>query len=154
MFTIRFPRSRRKQDPSLTPTQHTLVEHKFEMLQCSSFGFTHDRLLHLQGEDLKVWTDTCTDELRRKITSVAPSHVKIALIEFRALRCVSLQCLPFSGPLMGLAYGRRRASDASPRLPMERTRPDGTAGCGPATGGARPGHAEARRSGSSAIHAP
>lgn len=113
MFTIRFPRPRRKQDPSLTPTQRTLVEHKFEMLQCASFGFTHDRLLHLQGEDLEAWTDACTDELRRKITSVAPSHLEIALIEFRALRCVSLQCLPLAGPADGA--GPRPSGSRPPR---------------------------------------
>ncbi len=35
-----------------------------------------------------------TGELRRNTASTAPSHIKIALIDFRKLRCVSLQCLP------------------------------------------------------------
>jgi hypothetical protein len=96
MFTLRFPWTKREGDLSLTDTQRALVDRKFAILQSASFGFTKDRLLHVQEEDLKAWTDTCTDELRQKITSAAPSHVRIALLEFRALRCVSLQCLPLS----------------------------------------------------------
>jgi hypothetical protein len=65
-----------------------------EILRQASFGFTHDRLLHIQGEDVKAWTDACTGELRRQIASAAPSHIKVTLIEFRQLRCLSLQCLP------------------------------------------------------------
>lgn len=116
MFTNRFLRSKRQQNPSLTATQRALVEHKFEILQCASFGFTHDRLLHIQEEDLKAWTDVCTDELRRKITSAAPSHVKIALIEFRPLRCVSLQCLPLSPPAAG--PGQRTSEGQPARSPI------------------------------------
>jgi hypothetical protein len=101
MSTIRSPRLRGKQDPALTPAHRTLVERKFEMLRDASFGFAHDRLLHLQADDLAAWTDACTAELRRKITSVAPSHVEISLIEFRTLRCISLQCLPLSGSADG-----------------------------------------------------
>ena len=67
--------------------QRALVEKKFEILRQASFGFTQDRLLHIQEEDLKRWTDACTGELRRKIASAAPSHIKIALIDFRPLRC-------------------------------------------------------------------
>jgi hypothetical protein len=78
----------------LDETQRALVKKKFEMLRQASFGFTQDRLLHIQEEDLERWTDECTGELRRAIASAAPSHIKIALIDFRALRCVSLQCLP------------------------------------------------------------
>lgn len=69
------------------------MESKFEILRQASFGFTQDRLMHIQEEDLKGWTDACTGELRRKVASAAPPHIKIALIEFRKLRCVSLQCL-------------------------------------------------------------
>ncbi len=97
MFTIRSKTPKREQGPPLNETQRTLVEKKFEILQRASFGFTRDRLLHIQEEDLKRWTDECTAELRRKIESAAPSHIKIALIDFRKLRCMSLQCLPLQG---------------------------------------------------------
>jgi hypothetical protein len=92
----------------LNETQRALVEKKFEILRQASFGFTQDRLLHIQEEDLKRWTDACSDELRRQVVSAAPPHMKIALIEFRKLRCVSLQCLPLGAPADGarLAYGR------------------------------------------------
>lgn len=113
MFTIRFTRPKREQNPPLTDTQRTIVEKKFEILQRASFGFTQDRLLHIQEEDLEAWTDACTDELRRKIASGAPSHVKTELIEFRALRCVSLQCLPLSMPAD--AAGRRTPWGQPPR---------------------------------------
>ncbi len=85
---------KREQSSPLNEARRALVEKKFEILRQASFGFTHDRLLHIQEEDLKGWTDACTAELRRKIASAAPSHIKIALIDFRKLRCVSLQCLP------------------------------------------------------------
>ena len=78
----------------LDETQRALVKKKLEILRQASFGFTHDRLLHIQEEDLKSWTDECAGELRREIASAAPSHIKITLIDFRLLRCVSLQCLP------------------------------------------------------------
>jgi hypothetical protein len=81
------------QDPPLNEAQRALVEKKFEILRPASFGFTQDRLVHIQEEDLKRWTDKCTGELRRKIASAAPSHIKIALIDFRSLGCISLQCL-------------------------------------------------------------
>jgi len=79
---------------TLDETQRALVKKKFEILRQASFGFTQDRLLHIQEEDLKSWTDECTAELRREITSAAPSHIKIALTDFRLLRCISLQCRP------------------------------------------------------------
>lgn len=88
----------REQDPPLDEAQRALVEKKFELLQQASFGFTQDRLLHVQEDDLKRWTDECTGELRRKIASAAPPHTKIALIAFRKLRCISLQCLPRQMP--------------------------------------------------------
>lgn len=94
MFTFLFKKLKRKQGPPLNEIQRALVEKKFEILRQASFGFTQDRLLYIQEEDLKEWTDACTGELRRKIASAAPSHIKIALIDFRKLRCVSLQCLP------------------------------------------------------------
>ena len=102
MFTTRFRTPEREQGPSLSDTQRTLVDKKFEILRQASFGFTQDRLLHIQGQDLEGWTDACTDELRRNIVSVAPAHVKIALIDFRKLGCVSLQCLPLPGPSSGV----------------------------------------------------
>lgn len=91
----------------LNETQRALVERKFEILRQASFGFTQDRLLHIQEEDLKRWTDACTDELRKQVIAAAPSHIKIVLIEFRKLRCVSLQCFPLGVPAGGarLAYG-------------------------------------------------
>jgi len=94
MFTVGSRKPKREQVPSLNETQRTLVEKKFEILWRGSFGFTEDRLLHIQEEDLKRWTEECTGELRRKIASAAPSHIKTLLIHFRELRCVSLQCLP------------------------------------------------------------
>ena len=94
MFMFLSKKIKREQATPLNEAQRALVEKKFEILRQASFGFTHDRLLHIQEEDLKGWTDACTGELRRKITLAAPSHIKIALIDFRTLRCVSLQCLP------------------------------------------------------------
>jgi hypothetical protein len=94
MFMFLSKKLKREQGSPLNEAQRALVEKKFEILRQASFGFTHDRLLHIQEEDLKGWTDACTGELRRKITLAAPSHIKIALIDFRNLRCVSLQCLP------------------------------------------------------------
>lgn len=93
MFTFLFGKRRREQHPPLNEAQRTLVEKKFEILRQASFGFTQDRLLHIQEADLKRWTDECTGELRAKIASAAPSHIKIALVDFRQLRCISLQCL-------------------------------------------------------------
>jgi hypothetical protein len=76
----------------LNETQRTLVAKKFEILSDVSFGFTEDRLLHLQGEDVARWTDECTAELRRKISSAAPPRVDTVLLDFPELRCLSLQC--------------------------------------------------------------
>ena len=81
-------------DPPLNETQRSLVEKKFEILQRASFGFTQDRLMHIQEEDLKSWTDHCVKELRRKIAEAAPAHMKTTLIDFPQLRCASLQCRP------------------------------------------------------------
>jgi hypothetical protein len=103
MFTFLFKKLKREQGPPLNEIQRALVEKKFEILRQASFGFTQDRLLHIQEEDLKEWTDACTGELRRKIASAAPLHIKIALIDFRKLQCVSLQCLP-SGLLPAPVY--------------------------------------------------
>lgn len=107
MFRFLFRKPTRAQDQPLNETQRAFVEKKLEMLRQASFGFTQDRLLHIQEEDLKGWTDACTEELRKGIVSAAPSHIKIALAEFRELRCVSLQCLPLWLPADGarFAYG-------------------------------------------------
>jgi hypothetical protein len=94
MFTFHLKKRGRDQALPLTETQRRLVETKFEILRQASFGFTQDRLLHLQEEDLKRWTNACTGELHKRIASAAPSDVQIALIDFRVLRCISLQCLP------------------------------------------------------------
>jgi len=94
MFMFLSKKLKREPATPLNEAQRALVEKKSEILRRASFGFTQDRLLHIQEEDLKGWTDACTDELRRKITLAAPSHIKIALIDFRKLRCISLQCLP------------------------------------------------------------
>src|SRR5438046_10698267 len=85
---------KREQSSPLNEARRALVEKKFEILRQASFGFTHDRILHIQEEDLKGWTDACTAELRRKIASAAPANIKIALIDFRKLRCASLKRLP------------------------------------------------------------
>ena len=87
----------------LDATQRVLVKKKSELLRQASFGFTQDRLLHISQEDSKRWTNECTNELRREIGLVAPSNVKIVLIEFRDLQCVSLQCFP-RGLLPAPAY--------------------------------------------------
>jgi YkoP domain len=94
MFTLHLKKRGRDQALPLTETQRRLVETKFEILRQASFGFTQDRLLHLQEDDLKGWTNACTGELHKRIASAAPSDVQIALIDFRVLRCISLQCLP------------------------------------------------------------
>ena len=93
LLTCRSGRRQRQEMP-LDDRQRTLIANKFEMLRQASFGFTADRLLHLQEDDWKMWSDACTRELRRQITSAAPPRVAITLLEFRALRCVSLQCRP------------------------------------------------------------
>ena len=62
----------RAQSQPLNETQRALVEKKLEILRGASFGFTQDRLLHIQAEDLRSWTDECVDELRRRIASAAP----------------------------------------------------------------------------------
>jgi hypothetical protein len=92
MFRSEELKLKREQGLPLNDAQRGLVEKKFEILRQASFGFTQGRLVHIQEEDLKSWTDACTGELRRKIASAAPSHIKTALIDFRKLRCVSLQC--------------------------------------------------------------
>jgi len=101
MFTFH----RKKRGPGqalpLNENQRRLVEKKFEILRQASFGFTQDRVLHIQEEDLKGWTNACTGELRKRIASAAPSNVEIALIDFPLLRCISLQCLPI--PMSPLA---------------------------------------------------
>lgn len=75
------------------------------MLGQASFGFTDDRLLHLQGAEWRDWTGACTSALRQKIISAAPPRIEIILIEFRSLRCLSLQCrAPVSpGPAVDVA---------------------------------------------------
>jgi hypothetical protein len=92
MFTIRSKKPAPTQSQPLNDTQRALVEAKLEILRAASFGFTQDRLLHIQAEDSKSWTDACVAELRREIASAAPFHMKIMLIHFRELGCVSLQC--------------------------------------------------------------
>ena len=84
----------------LNEAQRTLVAKKFEILREASFGFTEDRLLHLQGADVSRWSDECTAELRRNIASAAPPRIDIALLDFPKLRCLSLQCrsLPTTNP--------------------------------------------------------
>ena len=96
MFTLRARRA--QQGPPLNETQRTLVEKKFAILRGASFGFTQDRLVHIQEDDLSDWTDRCVAELRRKIAAAAPWDIEIALLDFRALRCVSLQCRPLPRP--------------------------------------------------------
>ena len=83
----------------LNDTQRTLVANKLELLRQASFGFTEDRLLHLQGADVTRWTNECTTELRRSIASSAPPRVEITLIDFPTLRCLSLQCRHELGPV-------------------------------------------------------
>jgi hypothetical protein len=113
MFTFHRKNSGRGQPLPLNECQRTLVEKKFEILRQASFGFTQDRLLHLQEQDLKGWTNTCTGELRKRIVSAAPSNVQIALIDFRLLRCMSLQCLPIPmnprAPILNASTTKRPA---------------------------------------------
>jgi hypothetical protein len=92
---------KKEPDSALNEIQRSLVERKFEILQRASFGFTQDRLLHIQEEDLKSWTDQCVEELRRKIASARPKHMTTTLIDFRQLRCTSLQCRPLPIPAAG-----------------------------------------------------
>jgi hypothetical protein len=94
MFTMPFRQREREQGAFLNETQRTLIDQKLEILQQASFGFTQDRLLHISQEESKGWTKECTNELRREIGLVAPSHVQIVLIEFHKLRCVSFQSRP------------------------------------------------------------
>jgi len=101
MFTMPFRKLEREQGAFLNETQRTLINEKFEILRQASFGFTQDRLLHIQEEDLKGWTNACTGELHKRIASTVPSNVQIDLIDFRLLRCISLQCLPI--PMSPLA---------------------------------------------------
>ena len=85
----------------MNETQRVLVANKYELLRQASFGFTEDRLVHLQGADVTAWTDECTGDLREKIAAAAPNHVTTAVLHFGLLRCISLQCLALphrSGP--------------------------------------------------------
>jgi hypothetical protein len=93
MVTFLHKQPRRDQSLPLNERQRTLVAKKFEILRQASFGFTQDRLLHIQEDDLRAWTDACTGALRRDIASAAPAHVTTTLLHFRELRCVSLECL-------------------------------------------------------------
>ena len=93
---LRFLFGTRTPDTALTDAQRRLVERKFDLLRSASVDFTQDKLLHLQGDDVKLWTSACTGELRRKITSVAAAHIEIVLIAFPLLRCLSLQCVPLT----------------------------------------------------------
>jgi hypothetical protein len=99
MVTFLHKQRKRAQSLPLNERQRTLVAKKFEILRHASFGFTQDRLLHIQEEDLRVWTEACTGELRRNIASAAPPSITTALLYFRELRCVSLECLPL--PIVG-----------------------------------------------------
>src|SRR5256886_14997885 len=90
---------KREQSSPLNEAQRSLVDKNFEILRQASFGFTHDRLLHIQEEDLKGWTDACTCELRRKITLAAPSHIKIAFFFFNNPPPPDLHSLPLRAPL-------------------------------------------------------
>lgn len=101
MFTTHPKEPKPDQGAPLNEAQRSLVDRQFAILQRASFGFTQDRLLHIQEEDLKSWTDGCVDELRRKIASAEPAHVKTTLFDFRLLRCVSLQCRQLPGPSNG-----------------------------------------------------
>jgi len=94
---LRWGRLPRAASAPLDEAARTLVATKFEMLREASFGFTQDRLLHLQ--DIEEWTAECTSELRARIEASAPSHVEVTVIEFRTLRCVSVQCRSSFGPL-------------------------------------------------------
>jgi hypothetical protein len=96
MFRFLFGTRKPDTRSALSDPQRRLVEKKFDLLQRASDDFTQDKLLHLQGEDVNLWTGACTGELRRKITSVAASHAEISLIDFPQLRCVSLQCVPLT----------------------------------------------------------
>ena len=52
MLTIRSEKPTRGQSQPLNEIQRALVEKKLEILG-ASFGFTQDRRLHIQAEDLK-----------------------------------------------------------------------------------------------------
>jgi len=93
MFTIRSEKPARAQSQPLNETQRALVEKKRGELQLHS----RPPLAHSSGGP-ESWTDECVDELRRRIASTAPSHLKTALIDFRKLGCVSFQCLPLQMP--------------------------------------------------------
>ena len=94
MFRLPFAARRSDPSPALSDAQRLLVETKFELLQRASEDFTEDKLLHLQGDAVRLWTTACTAELRRKITSVAARRTEISLIDFPLLQCLSLQCRP------------------------------------------------------------
>ena len=100
MFTMPFRKREREQGAFLNETQRTLINEKFEILQQASFGFTQDRLLHIAQEEAKGWTKECTDELRREIGLVAPSHVQIVLIEISTVTVCFSSMLSF-GSLTG-----------------------------------------------------
>ena len=77
MLTIRSEKPTRGQSQPLNEIQRALVEKKLEILG-ASFGFTQDRRLHIQAEDLKSWTDECVHELRRRIAAPSPRcHVQV-----------------------------------------------------------------------------
>ena len=98
MFRFPFAPRRSAPGPALSEAQHILVETKFKLLQQASGDFTEDKLLHLQGDAVRLWTTACTAELRRKITSAAARRTEISLIDFPLLQCLSLQCRPSAAP--------------------------------------------------------
>lgn len=99
---VRNPWRRAQPELPLTDAEHALVERKLELLRLTSFGFTEDRLLHMQHADLAAWTGACAGELRRRIAIEAPPDRATTLLDFPTLRCVSLQCRRVP-PAMALA---------------------------------------------------
>lgn len=90
---------RAEPEPALTDVQHELVERKLELLRQASFGFTEDRLLHMQHADLAAWTAACAGELRRRVAAEAPAEITTTVLDFPKLRCVSFQCRRVSAAL-------------------------------------------------------
>lgn len=89
---MRIPWRRPEPEPPLTDGQHALVDRKLELLRQASFGFTEDRLLHMQHADLEAWTGACAGELRRRVAAAAPAGIATTVLDFPKLRCVSFQC--------------------------------------------------------------
>src|SRR2546430_11521385 len=96
---------KREQSSPLNEARRALVEKKFEILRQASFGFTHDRLLHIQEEDLKGWTDR-SEEHTSELQSQSNLVCRLLLEKKKTLlQRVSMSSLTHTASLSHAALG-------------------------------------------------